>query len=330
MARFGGVGVFTQPVDGTNAHGAEDAHNPVKIGGKASTSLPGAVDDGDRVNAYFDQYGRMHCVLDGWSAEVGVCTGNEAHGAVDVGNPVKIGGKAVNALPVAVDDGDRVDAYYDLYGRQHVVVDSSVGVESVGNEAHDAVDSGNPVKIGGKASGTAPTQVASGDRVDAYFDRYGKLGTFSELDDAVEQEGGVATKGVMLLLDNGTNGTFGQCDANGFLKTIPSLNATTTQTWTALTEPGSTAAKACLGYAKHTIQYTITDNATYVTVRAEGSLDNTSWFNLDASESDTVHPEHSDTFAMIFEGALAYIRFTFVSEDGDSGATIAAKYLGMV
>lgn len=43
-----------------------------------------------------------------------------------------------------------------------------------GNVAHDAADSGNPVKIGGKASSTAPTAVAANDRVDAYFDLQGR------------------------------------------------------------------------------------------------------------------------------------------------------------
>jgi hypothetical protein len=42
-------------------------------------------------------------------------------------------------------------------------------VQAVGNVAHDAVDSGAPVKVGGKASAAAPTSVAGADRVDAWF-----------------------------------------------------------------------------------------------------------------------------------------------------------------
>jgi hypothetical protein len=43
--------------------------------------------------------------------------------------------------------------------------------------AHDAVDSGNPVKIGGKAISlsTNPTDVAASDRTNAYFTRAGQL-----------------------------------------------------------------------------------------------------------------------------------------------------------
>jgi hypothetical protein len=43
-----------------------------------------------------------------------------------------------------------------------------------GNVDHDAVDTGNPIKTGGKASSTNPTAVASGDRVDAYFGLLGE------------------------------------------------------------------------------------------------------------------------------------------------------------
>lgn len=41
--------------------------------------------------------------------------------------------------------------------------------------AHDAVDSGDPLKIGGKASDVAPTAVTAGDRANAWFDLNGRL-----------------------------------------------------------------------------------------------------------------------------------------------------------
>jgi len=48
-------------------------------------------------------------------------------------------------------------------------------VQAAGDIAHDAVDSGNPVKIGAKAiaHGTNPTAVAAGDRTDLYANRAG-------------------------------------------------------------------------------------------------------------------------------------------------------------
>lgn len=55
--------------------------------------------------------------------------------------------------------------------------DSSDAAKVVGNVAHNGVDSGNPLKIGGRAQ--APTaaleEVADNDRVDAAFDRQGRL-----------------------------------------------------------------------------------------------------------------------------------------------------------
>jgi len=44
----------------------------------------------------------------------------------------------------------------------------------VGDVAHDAVDSGNPVKIGGYASLNVPPNVSAGDRVQAFFDQAGR------------------------------------------------------------------------------------------------------------------------------------------------------------
>lgn len=46
----------------------------------------------------------------------------------------------------------------------------------VGTVAHDAADSGAPIKIGGKAASSVPAAVSASDRVDAYFDQYGRLG----------------------------------------------------------------------------------------------------------------------------------------------------------
>lgn len=46
--------------------------------------------------------------------------------------------------------------------------------QAEGRAAHDAADSGNPVKIGGRARSSEITAVASDDRIDAIFDLVGK------------------------------------------------------------------------------------------------------------------------------------------------------------
>lgn len=47
-------------------------------------------------------------------------------------------------------------------------------VSAAGNVAHDAVDSGNPVKVGGKALTARQTAVANNDRTNAWFDEFGR------------------------------------------------------------------------------------------------------------------------------------------------------------
>lgn len=49
----------------------------------------------------------------------------------------------------------------------------------VGNIAHDGVDTGNPLKIGGYASTIAPNEVSGGDRVNGWFTKKGALNVAS-------------------------------------------------------------------------------------------------------------------------------------------------------
>lgn len=57
-------------------------------------------------------------------------------------------------------------------------ISSSGAIAIEGDVAHDAVDSGNPIKIGGAADTTDTDAVANGDRVNAHFDQYGSIGVF--------------------------------------------------------------------------------------------------------------------------------------------------------
>lgn len=75
--------------------------------------------------------------------------GDTAHDAADVGRPIKIGGKANAALPTAVTEGDRVDASFDLQGRQRVVTDHSVG--TLGHGVTNVTTAGTDVALAGSA-----------------------------------------------------------------------------------------------------------------------------------------------------------------------------------
>lgn len=51
--------------------------------------------------------------------------------------------------------------------------------EIIGNVAHNAIDSGNPIKIGGYASSTPPTNVDETDRVNAWFQLNGAQAVYN-------------------------------------------------------------------------------------------------------------------------------------------------------
>lgn len=83
------------------------------------------------------------------------------HGKDDSGSaPLKIGGKASGALPAAVTAGQRVDAYFDLEGRLHIVADSGGGGTQY---AHDAAGGATPTGTlaMGRASAAAPADVSA-------------------------------------------------------------------------------------------------------------------------------------------------------------------------
>lgn len=77
----------------------------------------------------------------------------------------------------------------------------------IGDVAHDAADSGNPIKIGGKARTSLPAAVSANDRVDAYFDAYGRLVVVPPPDTALGAgfRSGVLTSGTDILCNASDN-----------------------------------------------------------------------------------------------------------------------------
>lgn len=102
----------------------------------------------------------------------GTVTANLAAGTNNIGDV------DIVTLPVAFNTGVRSATTQ----RVTIATDDSVpvtnagifAVQASGNVAHDAVDSGNPVKIGGKVSTSTPTNIANAQRVDAWFDEFGR------------------------------------------------------------------------------------------------------------------------------------------------------------
>lgn len=88
-------------------------------------------------------------------------TGDVAHDAADSGNPIKIGGRARSAVGTSVANNDRVDAYFDLEGRLHIVFDGPGGAVKVSAQsamaaADLAMMVGNPV-FGAVDDASVPT-----------------------------------------------------------------------------------------------------------------------------------------------------------------------------
>lgn len=94
---------------------------------------------------------------------------------------VMVIGGIYNSSTPTLSNGQVGSLQFDSSSNLLVAISGSSSFSISGNVAHDAVDSGNPIKIGGKATDPTamPTAVASGDRVNASFDLYGRLITYN-------------------------------------------------------------------------------------------------------------------------------------------------------
>jgi hypothetical protein len=184
-------------IEGGVAHDAVDQGSPIKVGGRASATAPTGVADNDRVNLWLSQQG---------AAFMAALTATLADGASNIGSAPPNGSGL--AYPSRVYPSVFNGSTWD---RQR---GDTNGAYANGNVAHDAVDAGNPIKIGGKARTTLPSVVAADDRVDAYFTAYGQLGvaalvTTQPTDgDTAYRQGSLTGSGIGALgamLFNGTN-----------------------------------------------------------------------------------------------------------------------------
>ncbi len=101
-------GGIAADIEGNVAHDAVDSGKPVKIGGKAHTSAPSVVADGDRVNAYFDEYGRLHTVDEGGSSTLPATHRNPQDFNVAYISNVTI---TASGAPFSVDDSECFISY---------------------------------------------------------------------------------------------------------------------------------------------------------------------------------------------------------------------------
>lgn len=155
LSQVGGTNVVnggtagTQAIGGIQAHDAAISNNNPILCGSYYTVTPADVASGDVTRTWASPKGAL-------------LTGAKYEAAPS------FFGDTVYHLTLAQDGRLRVDV--DFTGKS---------ITTVGNNAHDAVDSGNPNKIGAKAiaHGTNPTAVADADRTNLYANRHGILWT---------------------------------------------------------------------------------------------------------------------------------------------------------
>ena len=182
LAQISGTGDFT-PV-ASNAQGALDVSITGGATGEAADVLAAGADNVTNTTNQLVT-AAMGYAFDGstWDR----LPGNSTDGlTVNLGTNNDVNVSQVAGTATSVNAGN-VDA-----GTQRVVLASDQAavtvdlganndVTATGNVAHDAADSGNPIKLGAKALpfGTAPTEVASNDRTDLYATLAGQLLTMA-------------------------------------------------------------------------------------------------------------------------------------------------------
>ena len=121
---------------------------------------------GDSVNLAGD----TRVTLDGEAVVLGA--GAAAIGKLGANSGVDIGDVDVTSIAA----GDNNIGNVDIVTMPNVAqaTASNLNAQVVGEIAHDGVDSGNPIKIGGIARTANPTAVAALDRVNAFFDTSGR------------------------------------------------------------------------------------------------------------------------------------------------------------
>ena len=141
-------------------------------GSTVDTELPAASILGDgEATPTVPRVGSMNMIFTGavWDRMFQPLTATELSGttvtvdgtvSVNQASPAALG----NAWPIKITDGTDIAL---------VTAAGELSVLPNGNIAHDSVDSGNPLKIGGKAKDTQGAAVTAGDRTDAAFDRHG-------------------------------------------------------------------------------------------------------------------------------------------------------------
>lgn len=150
------------------------------------------------------------------------------------------------------------------------------------------------------AESAVPVAVADGADVDPWFDTLGRM----------------VLKGLNLPLE--------AFDVN---EVADATTQVFNNVWAQLTAAGVTSSVSADVYHNHTFQIVVAAIDVSVTVRAEGSLDNTNFYNLDDTGSDTTYLANGVYLMHKPDYKTNYIRFRFVSEVGGANVTLDVTYM---
>ncbi len=152
-------------VQGAVAHDAPDAGNPVKVGGRAHTTLPTAAANNDRVNATFtSQGGALVAGTDGTTPR---------NAAVNASGQFEVDIAAQQAGDLTVDINAQTLGNLTMVGSTAITPADSLQV--MGPVAHGDAVGGNPLQIAGEVHTALPTAHADGDVSRPMLDDLGRL-----------------------------------------------------------------------------------------------------------------------------------------------------------
>lgn len=153
------------------------------------------------------------------------------------GGTNRIGGDATNGLDV---DVTRVGGTVTV----GCTTASGLQAEVVGTVAHGSADAGKPVKVGGKANSSTPAAVSSGQRVDAWFDLYGRQVTLPGHPSPLSAMVGASASGLTAIIASSTGtlyikkGSIHNRNATGSVVQLVDGSSTGNAFWRALLASG--------------------------------------------------------------------------------------------
>lgn len=193
---------------------------------------------------------------------------------------------------------------------------NSAAIKTAVEKVATEVSVGSGLKVNGAVTTSGTVTEASGADIKTATE---KLAAEVSVGSGIKVNGAVTTSGTVTEANSGSIKTAVEVLSGYALKTDSPAQ---------LTAAGSTTGFLCSGCSVHTMYALVAAINTSVTLRVEGSFDNSNWTNLNVDGLDTLITGNG-SYIFNYVGALKYIRGTFVSEVGGTDVTVDFDYLGV-